>query len=281
MFNQKHRCARGYTLVELLVASLIGVVVVFLAVEMMLGAARVSRVQDGLAEVNQNGAFVFGFIRDEIQMAGYSGELFSDSLEPIYWKTTRDNGGLFDEITLQRRFFGKGDIDCLGETVPIHRHKKVVLSRYFVDLMPGEQGLYELRCEVSIIKNLGEAPSRLKSTALIAGVESFQVQYGVSARSSNGGYPEYIAPVAFIKADDVDPVHHAVTAIRFAFLLRSSNGAPLMKGARGVEEIQLLERHYDLSTPDIDLSDGVIRRGYQTTVALKNIYAPYPNYEKQ
>lgn len=242
----------GYTLVEFLIASFLGVLVVIMAIEMMLGSARVSRMQEGMAEVNQVSAFIFNFIREEIQMAGFSGDLFAGSLDPIYWQTTEDTGSEFDEMTLQRRFLQGEDTDCLGEKVPVERRGHITLSRYYVDLMPGEKSLYELRCEMSIMTHPGVHPQRLKSTALITGVESFQVEYGVRAKKSLGQAVGGITPVVFLASDAVEPAYHAISAIRIAILLRSSHDVSFRKGV-----------------------NDVMRRRYQTTIALKNMSTVY------
>ncbi len=258
--------SRGITLVELMIAMLLGTIVTLIAIEMMVNSARVATLQDGLAEVNENGKFVLGFLRREFQLAGFSGAMHQEGIDPIDWRQTFDDGGPFDVITLRRKMFASDDYDCLGDAAYSGGADQIILSKYYVDRMPGQASVFELRCEL-MIEGATSAKS-VKRTALIGGVESFQVQFGVVER---GRELESWSPQYYLMANQIDPDRFRVVTVRFGLLLHNTQGYPLRHRLLAPEPIELLEQVYDEKSLDIDVGDGRLRRTFETTVELKNV----------
>ena len=67
------RNARGLTLVELLVAMLIGAIILAAVSQVFLTSKSTHRLEEGLARVQESGRFALEFLAQDIRMAGFSG----------------------------------------------------------------------------------------------------------------------------------------------------------------------------------------------------------------
>jgi type IV pilus assembly protein PilW len=73
--NSAHHRRResGLSLVELMIAMVVGLVLMAGVIEIFLGSKASYRLNEGLSEVQENGRFAMEFIRKDVRMAGYSG----------------------------------------------------------------------------------------------------------------------------------------------------------------------------------------------------------------
>ena len=268
--REKHHRQMGFTLIELMISGLLGSLLLAMTMEWLLIATQSARIQDGLAEINENASFVMRFLRHEIEMAGATTDLFTVGLAPVAWAYSEDQGGRFDTLTIQRQY-AAGEHDCLGDRVPADRAGKTMLSRLYVDNMPGQNAYKELRCELLMASEGSSAFFSIKSRALIGGVDAFQVQYGVMPRQSASVQQQLNSSViTYLLADQVDPLHHKVISIKVALLLHNSNGTPLIHSTAGVQTITVLEYQFDDEQTALNLHDGHLRKQYQSTIVLKN-----------
>jgi len=77
----RHRVARGFTLVELMVAMAIGVVTVAAALQMLATSRDAYRVNERVARLQEQARTAFAVIEPDIEMAGFYG--FTQSAEPF------------------------------------------------------------------------------------------------------------------------------------------------------------------------------------------------------
>jgi type IV pilus assembly protein PilW len=68
-----HTRARGFTLVELMVAMTIGLIILAGVAQIFTSSRTTYVVQEGLARVQENGRFAMEFIAQDLRMAGYAG----------------------------------------------------------------------------------------------------------------------------------------------------------------------------------------------------------------
>jgi len=202
-------CARhaGFTLVEFLVALVIGSVVVLAAVASMLGTRTAAMAGDDVHVLNQSSALAFRMLGQQIRQAGYTP---LDATQPLYYfnvnadkDTLLKNEPAFFAIKGEESKSGSGNDtlkvgyapspdyfkDCLGQRAKsaagvtydaAHpadpENVRLITSEFAV-----ENGT--LRCRGS--GNAAPQP-------LIDGVERFDVMYGVSAGAGNEAVVRYV-----------------------------------------------------------------------------------------
>lgn len=259
--------AAGFSLVELMVASALGIVISMMMFELLRTQIRVLNVQDALAEVNERGKFVLEFMRHEIEMAGYS-ESYSTEIPPVIISNS-DQYGRFDHLTIQRRMQVEGDRDCLGDRVPAGYSNHLYISEYRVMPTPGVADHFELQCRVMVQHRDTGARLLTKTTALVNGVEAFQVQFGVAQQASGS-----MAPSSYLTTEEINLTDHEIVSLRLGLLLHNTNDYPLIQAELSGEVLRVLDYVID-SEVEIDLSDGRVRRVFETTIDLRNTRKRY------
>ncbi len=74
---------RGFTLVEMMVASVIGLLLLAGIIQIFLSNRSTSTLQNAVANVQENGRFALGFLKRDIRMAGYMGCSNSSMVTPV------------------------------------------------------------------------------------------------------------------------------------------------------------------------------------------------------
>ena len=80
--GERARAARGFSLVEMLVAMLLGIILMSAVVQIFVGSKQVYRTREQVATLTDNGRFALELMQREIRMAGYSGCRTLGSLPP-------------------------------------------------------------------------------------------------------------------------------------------------------------------------------------------------------
>ena len=263
----KRQTPSGFTLVEFLVALVVGMLIVLAAIAAMLGTRSTAMTGDDVNALNQSSALAFRLLGQQIRQAGY---IPIDPTEPLYYFDTsadRDTnlnderaffaikgvesaGGSADD-TLKLGYAPNPDYfkDCLGQepgrssggeydrTAPeAQGNARLITSEFYVSN-------YTLRCQGS-----GNAIPQ----PVIDGVERFDVMYGVSAMSGSRQV------VRYVKADDVDEGFRDVRTVRICMQLvgtSRSNPAGSYVDCDGVSKTS---------------GDGKLRRVYTAVFSLRN-----------
>ncbi|OUR65235.1 pilus assembly protein PilW [Methylophaga sp. 42_25_T18] len=87
------RSQKGMTLVELMIALVLGLVVTSAVIEIFIGSKQMYRVQDARARLQENGRFAIQFLSNNIRNAGYNGCATRGGSVPI--TNTLNNSGDF------------------------------------------------------------------------------------------------------------------------------------------------------------------------------------------
>jgi len=248
--------ARGFTLPELMVTMVIGLLLLGGVMQVFVSNRASHRYQQNLSELQDNARFGLDFVARTVRMAGYRGDSPSEWVlgsltaaggTPAVQGTDNDavagNGILDGSDTITVTYEGSSDgftRDCLGNVVPAGT---TVSNRFAVT--DGN----DLSCSID---------GGTTWTALIEDVEDMQIQYGLDT-DGNQTANSYVTAANVTDTDNV-------VSVRVALLLRSSE-ANLNAGSDG-NAYQLLDKvvYAAGSAPP----DGRIRRAVMTTVKLRN-----------
>ncbi|MEH6492134.1 PilW family protein [Halopseudomonas sp.] len=230
---------RGYSLVEVLVALMLGVLISGAAFQLFAANQRTFALQNALSSLHEDGQMVLRYMMADARNAGRGSALLGaipgvifDASAAVRSVDGGDGGN--DSVVLN--YFGI--TDCQGTTVAAEVE---IINRYFV----GNDGV--LSCSGNL--SAGEVE-------LLPNVESFQVQYGIDTSPGDGvGATQYVGANALTAANPV-------VAIRFALLL--SSGEVSIGTDSSAESYYVLDQKVD--TDD----DQKIRRVFMSTVQLRN-----------
>lgn len=178
---------QGFTLVELMVAMLIGLILTLAALQLFLTNQRTFTLQQALTALHEDGQMVTRYMTADIRQAG-RGSAIAGAIPPVVLTSTSDG----PNDTLSIHYWGTST--CAGDEFP---GETEIRNTYSVD---GDV----LRCRSELTG---------RTVELISGVESFQVLYGIDD-DDNGR----LGVTRFVTATNLD-ADSVVVAIRFALLL--------------------------------------------------------------
>lgn len=182
---------RGFTLVELMVAMLIGLILTLAALQVFLTNQRTFALQQALSELNEDGQLAIRYMVADIRRAGQGDDILG-VIEPVWLAQASEGGAGNDTLAIQ--YWGMDT--CTGEQFADFT---LVESRYSVS-----NG--ELQCT-----------SNGRTVSLLTGVDSFQALYGID--TANDGE---MGPIQFVNADDL-AADSIVVAIRVGLLVSSDS----------------------------------------------------------
>jgi len=247
----------GFTMVEVLIAGVLGLVLLAGVGELFLGSSATFRMQRQIADIQDSGRFAMWFLKNDIERAGWfvgGGPVGAVALEVfpapgiIASVAGVDGGGnVSDQLTVAYESTVPGT-DCNGSAVGA-----VVQNLYFVD------GNRQLVCTGN-----GGA-----TQPLVSNVDSLQVLYGIDVSIP----PEVIAADRcsdravdqFVLASGLTG-NEVIVAIRFSLLI----------GGETNSSVPATNRVYQVADRSIAFNDQIIRRVFTLTTAIKNV-APIAN----
>ncbi len=159
----------GLSLIELLVASLLGSLLILGLSQIYLTVKRSQLSQNAIASIQEKGRFIAYFLRKRIHMAGYSG---CEKNKPTIrqneaisgYKDTHDNDALI-----------------IGECLTYKKREQFIKTKYYIANTnrrnPRGQRIFSLYAK----------PIGGRRQELIAGVTKMKVIYGVTSKSRQGG----------------------------------------------------------------------------------------------
>lgn len=209
---------RGFNLVELMVAMLLGLVLVGGAGKIFLSNTQAFRLQENVSGMQESSRLAMEMLLADLRRAG----LDMDKSTLVTDGVTGQNGsattaavaGLLansDEVRVA--YVAPVNMtDCEGN--PANAGQTVV-NRYFIRL-DTDPAIPALFCSGAV----GALPTSA-GTALLRGVESFQLTYGVAAAGSQGN--GYSSPARYVTAGTVGG-EALVGAVQVALLVRTETG---------------------------------------------------------
>lgn len=229
---------KGFTLIELMIAGVLGLLLLTGVVQLFLGSNRNFTLQDELAGIQEDGRFMLLFLSDQVAMAGWTDPSLSEMRAAVNFANSSDGANDAVAFTYVRPVDGVQNLDCNGNPVA-----DGIITNVFTIANN------ELLCG-----GLGAGAAQ----PLIDGVESFQVLYGVETETvcPDGAVDRYMTRNEVNAAGLQDNI----LSVRIGLLLRSRDNLLLENNA---EDFQVLDQ-------SVDFADRRIRRLFQETVFMPN-----------
>lgn len=223
----------GFSLVELMVAMLLGMLITAAAVSLFSTNQRTFQLQQARSQIEEQGQLAMRFIAGDVRMAGFvAPNAGSVPMSGIVLASSSDGGtGGSDQLAVTHH----GDTDCEGDPATT-----VIVNTYWVD----QDG--DLMCKGNQKANSG--------VKLLSGVSSFQVLYGVDKQADGTPFAGQYVTASGIGAQ-------VVLAVRISLLLEETVNS-LGSGS---------SKTYYLLNEDVTVDPTNTLFGqFSTTVALRN-----------
>ena len=227
---------QGYSIVELMIAMLLGALVVVAATQLFSANQQLFTTQQAVSRILDDGQLVMRFLSADLRKAGYSGDSVSNADGVVFGGGGSAEGAPNDR--LQVEYYGTRD--CQGSESP--GGPIDITNTYSVN------GNGELVCDGS----LSDAP-----VALVSGVEAFRVHY-ILDTDQNGEQGPFRIVGANSAATSSDPI----LGLRIG-LLMAVPGEGL--GANEPRTWRVLDRNIETGT------DRAVRRLFSATVMFRNM----------
>ena len=245
----------GYTLIELLISVSLGLAMMSVAMQYLVGSSASFNATESASRIQENGRFALSMITDELRMAGYGDP--NNGPRPGYFLTTACGG--FDPCTanganaLPDRIAiwydppadDGTETDCTGSALGANAQ---VANLFYLET--SAEGVSSLMCRgFDVSANDWNAAGQ----PLIDGVDNLQILYGINS----AGTSSYISADAMTAAN-----WDEIVSVRIVVLVSTG----LEDGSSGQDT-----RTYDLvDAPEISLTDAFNRRVFSTTVVINN-----------
>ncbi|WP_062268567.1 PilW family protein [Endozoicomonas arenosclerae] len=244
---------QGLSLIELMLALLLGLLISSTFLQIMLNSSRSTYFHEDLALAQENGRHTLYLLSRAMRRAGYSDTVNSRVL-PFFTgscgsaaQCTFDGGGTdSDQVAVQ--FLPENGEDCAGNTVPTG---ELTADVYYVETDPANDNIDTLFCRGY---NPANSTARGAARPVIIGVERLQVVYGVTNNDS-GNVHQYLAANAVSDWQDV-------RSVRVGVLVNSGQQARAFD--QRTREYNILE------SGTLTLTDGRPRYVFTTASKLNN-----------
>lgn len=253
-----YNTSRGFSLVELLIALLLGSLITIAALELFSSNQRTFQLQRGLTDVQEQGRFGLDYISRQLRMMGFEDDSLGIADSPgLVLSDITDSGKTYkasaeggtgnpgnDRLTFSRHG-DIGEMDCEGDELTA---AKLLVNTYWVQDE-------ELRC-------MGNADDSTDGITVLTGVDSFQVLVGVD--TSNNNVP---AATTYKTLNNVTPATDQITSMRVGLVLQATQDIPAPAAS---QDILLLDRQLSAASGG-PVETPAIRRVFVTTVRVRNI----------
>lgn len=235
--NFSRKTANGFSLVELLIASFLGLLLLAGVVTLFLSSRQTFRVQEQLGNVQTDGRFAMMFIERFVENAGWYENLApADPFSAVDFTLSSEGGGTAnDSIAVSVEVAAGTGIDCNGSAVVGTR----VTNHFFINGTT-------LMCQGN-----GGALAQ----PVIENVVSFQVLYGADSDE------DQVVDV-FSTADQIvaNNLVQKVAAVKIGLLLTSL----------GNLANDPIARSYQIADVQVNTNDRRMRRAFNKTIVIPN-----------
>lgn len=259
----------GFSLIEMMVATVLGLIVTLAAAQIFTANLRSSETQKVMTEVQESGRYALQMLASDLRRAGtpQTDESLAtpgagNITDPIIFgpNASREGGAAPDaNDAIAFQFFGVRDCEgdrAAGATLD---NPALITNVYDVRQNP-DTGINELFCEGDVDAGSGGA-------AMIAGIDSFQVHYGVDRPRAPG--ENALDRVAFAgRYMDADGAStETVVSVRVALLVSAEvdNLPDFNEG----QQFVVLDK--ELVNGEGPLAEVKMRRLFVSTIKLRNL----------
>lgn len=277
----------GLTLIEIMVALLIGAFLLAGVIQIFIVNKQTYRVQENLSRMQENGRFALDYLNRYVRLAGYvtteslndirykdltrnsqTGEsdnssltsaIFSNSSNRAVGGTDSDGLNLSDSITV--RFQADPSYnpvsDCLGNAVDSPNGDVIVESRFFLQADASNGNQPTLYCDPIHYTNSSDVDPT--EQPVISGIENMQIRYCVPVDSNDTNIGCVLA------GNDVSDWNQ-VQSVRVSLLLRSVDDNLIAQ-----PQPYQFDVNGDGVNETITPTDKRLRRVFTTTIAVRNL----------
>jgi type IV pilus assembly protein PilW len=278
MNHREHRQRtkqRGFSIVELLVAVVIGMLLLTGVIQVFFASKQTYSSNEAASRLQENGRFALEFIAQSARHAGYieAANTTANKPTPIAIPgaancntpqvcSSNGVGSASDAIgfTLQPRLL-EGNVrrDCLGSVVGDANNTDVIINQFVLIPAASAADRSALGCRSWNINDNGWVTGATPAP-LVDGVDALQIQYGLSANSS-----DLNSANQYVSAERVTALNkwNDVAAIRIAVLANSIERTSPPTPARP---------YVLLDAAPITIDDGKARQVFTTTIKLRNTF---------
>ncbi len=231
---------KGFTLTEMLIAIVLGMVLVAGALSVYLGAKQGYRMGQGMTLMQATGRATLGFLSHELSMAGFPQASAIESFLPAM---VDDGGGNNSDVVAVRY---RTPTDCFGSATPV-----------YADGVQYAKNMYFVQNEALVCRTLAEDNSTLAQAMIIPGVENMQLLYGEDTNAADG----VTNATKYVSAGNVVNWGNVVS-VKLGVLVNSQSDI-----ATSDDEVA-----YALQgqTQIVAANDHMRRRAYSATVVVRN-----------
>lgn len=266
---------QGMSLVELMIASFLGVLLTMAIINIFTITNRTASQSDGLSQAQETGRFVASFLSDAISVAGYSGDNSTDPIPPHAELcadpnnpdacTINRNNGVGDRITVVRRIFENNDLDCAGSSFNVAAGvDDIVVDAFWVESDGINSG--DLYCLTYDFDTKTPYDNNRTKQPIASGVIAIHALYGLSTSYTDTGNRNVSQ---YVSAQEIPAGNWPrVFSVKIAALVQS------------FEDSAITERERKFILLDADpykLKDKFSREVFTTTVTRANFSNLAPN----
>lgn len=266
----------GFSLIELMIASALGVVVSYFVMNIMITSTRSATTSDGLAEAQETGRFVLSFLHAEARRAGFNFSLEASSTSPFAdtcainvtpgdpgadctFNSDDDDSG--DRLAVRWTYnsdgTGRNNQDCSGAALTVADGTNLV-DLYWVesDIENGDGYNDVLKC-ATYNDATGINISSVQTIA--SGILAMHVLYGVFDENESTGA---VTTVRYVSADEIAAAPGSVRSARISILTRSFSDSTLDQANRS---------YILLDSEPYQFNDRISRYIQTSTVSLNGL----------
>lgn len=247
----------GYTIIEFMVAGLLGLILLAALSQLFLGSNQTMALQRQLADVQDSGRFALWYLREDLMRAGWPETLVApgqvgptQDVEYVDFAnnalcggascTTEGGGAVSDSILVSYEAPLAGGADCNGSVIA---GGQLIQNRFYVNNR-------QLMCQ----GNGGGA-----AQPLISNVDSFQLLYGVDTGVEDVSDDRIINQ--YVTAAGVPVLNQTqIASVRVALLI---SGEAAISIANQLRSYQVLDQN-------IQIADNIPRRVFTLTIPFQN-----------
>lgn len=244
----RYRHQTGMTLIEIMIALLIGAFLLGGVLQVFLGSKQTYRMQENLSRLQENGRFAMEFLSKDIRMVGYW-DCMAPSTTNNDISGTEGVAGAPDSITIRAAFArSRAVADICGKAVTaaatVACPQAAAPANFYTD------NTSKIAYSINTVNNALQQITNCVTTDIVEGIENMQILYGVdtdAVGTANFGTPNYYVPAnaAWVAADWAK-----VVSIRITITVRTTDG--------------------NLTSATVARPDGRITRNFTSTIALRN-----------
>jgi len=268
--------SRAFTLVELMVAMLIGLILLVMIVKIFAGVNSGNQLQAGLSRVQENGRVAMYLVNREVRKAGFRTKVWVDPLIGYHPITANSvNGASGGNDTLQIMYLDARDcLENLSTTIDTDTGEPLALYKQVTFTVINEN--LQWTCEYGATPTT--LANQINNVTIIEGAESFQVLYGVDT-----DMPTDYSANKWETANNISPQTSICLQSQSLCMAEGlagsiSSGVPvslqiglLLRSPQRVSGVADSQAFNVLGVAVPAANDDRIRKLYTTTIALRNL----------